>query len=62
MKQQTQTPIKTEIRMMKVGSKVSYPIDKMDTVKVYASDLKKKRIGQYRTQTTDTQIIVTRLN
>lgn len=62
MEQQAQTPIKTEMKLMKIGSENSYPIDKMDTIKVYASNLKKKKIGQYTTRTTDTEIIVTRLN
>ena len=41
MKQQTQTPIKAEMRLMKIGSVNSYPIAKMNNVKTYASDLKK---------------------
>lgn len=62
MEQQTQTPIRTEIRTMAIGGKHSYPIDKMETIKVYASNLKKKKVGIYKTQTTETEIIITRLN
>ena len=62
MEQQTQTPIKTEMKLMKIGSVNSYPIAKMNNVKTYASDLKKMKIGRYETRTTDTEIIVTRLN
>lgn len=61
MEDQVKTPIRAELRMMEVGSKRSYPIEKMETIKVYTSNLKKKKMGEYTTKTTDSEIIVTRL-